>query len=213
MKQNSLIGLAGVIAAASLAAGCVPALHYGSVPPEPEYTTKLTTTTVPVTTRSPFTTHRRKKHTISRDEIYGTYYVAGTAAKKTYRYDNDAGTTYTGGSGYYGTTVSGMTGNGTAFNTGTVYTAVSGSGVQGETTAQTKKWVLVTDELPPPDTAPQETPAPETPAPEPEPVETPAPEPEAPEPAAPEPAAPEPAAEPAEEPAPEPAAEPEAAAE
>ena len=199
MQQKSLMVLAGLIAAVSLTAGCVPALNYGSVPPEPKYTTKYTTTTVPTTERPAFTTHKRKTRTISYDELNGTYYVANTTARKNSR-DDSTETTYTGGtgmSGYYGTTVTGGSGIGTAIGTGT-----GQSGAQSnQTTAQTRKWVLVTEETIMPDTVPPETAAQETPAPEPEPVETPAPEPEPVEIPAPEP-------EPEPEPAPEPAAEP-----
>ena len=205
MQQKSLMVLAGIIAAASLAAGCVPALHYGAVPPEPEYTTKFTTTTVPTTSRPAFTTHKRKKRTISWDELNGTYYVANTTARKSYNEDDGTGTTYTGGTGmagYHGTTVSGMTGIGTLVSSDAEHTGVTGSGAHGETTAQTKRWVLVTDETLSPGTEPVETPAQETPAPEPEPIETPAPEPVT---AAPEP---EPEPEPQPEPEPEPVAEP-----
>lgn len=90
-----MAGLACVLAAAALAAGCVPALNYGSVPPEPEYTTKLTTTTAGSTTRKPFTTNSHKERTISWAEYSGTRAHSTTTRTGTSETGTNTGT-YTG---------------------------------------------------------------------------------------------------------------------
>jgi hypothetical protein len=63
--------LASLLAASALAAGCVPSLNYGSVPPEPKYTTKVTTTTATGATTHPFTTPKPRTGTISWEELNG----------------------------------------------------------------------------------------------------------------------------------------------
>ena len=73
MNQSvKLLTLACLLAASALAAGCVPSLNYGSVPPEPDYTTRLTTTTATSTTRKPFTTPKFRTGTISWEELNGS---------------------------------------------------------------------------------------------------------------------------------------------
>ena len=72
MNQTAkLAALASLLAASALAAGCVPSLNYGSVPPEPKYTTKVTTTTATGATTKPFTTPKPRTGTISWEELNG----------------------------------------------------------------------------------------------------------------------------------------------
>ncbi len=72
MNQSvKLAALATLLAASALAAGCVPSLNYGSVPPEPKYTTKVTTTTATSATKKPFTTPKPRTGTISWEELNG----------------------------------------------------------------------------------------------------------------------------------------------
>ena len=72
MNQTAkLTILASLLAASALAAGCVPSLNYGSVPPEPKYTTKVTTTTATGATTHPFTTPKPRTGTISWEELNG----------------------------------------------------------------------------------------------------------------------------------------------
>ena len=91
MNQSvKLSVLASVLAAAALAAGCVPSLNYGSVPPEPKYTTKLTTTTATSATKKPFTTHKLRTGTISWEELNGPQEYT-TRASATYIASSSAG--------------------------------------------------------------------------------------------------------------------------
>ena len=72
MDQSvKLAALASLLAVSALAAGCVPSLNYGSVPPEPKYTTKVTTTTATAATTKPFTTPKPRTGTISWEELNG----------------------------------------------------------------------------------------------------------------------------------------------
>ena len=72
MNQSAKLAvLASLLAASALAAGCVPSLNYGSVPPEPKYTTKVTTTTATGATTHPFTTPKPRTGTISWEELNG----------------------------------------------------------------------------------------------------------------------------------------------
>ncbi len=147
-----MAGLACVLAAAALAAGCVPALNYGSVPPEPEYTTKLTTTTAGSTTRKPFTTNSHKERTISWAEYSGTRAHSTTTRTGT-------GTSETGtNTGTYTGTGSNITGTGSDHEQGS-----SGSGHttdMPQTITSTVHSGDVTDPpTPPPTDPPQTTPA------------------------------------------------------
>ena len=117
-SSGKMACLACVVAAAALAAGCVPAINYGSPPPEPEITTCLTTTTRGTTTRKPFTTRKHSAHTISWAEYSGEYKKSTTTGHK--GTDSAAGThtggTQTGtGTGLTGT---GVHGTGTGTGTG-----------------------------------------------------------------------------------------------
>ena len=72
MNQTAKLAiLASLLAASALAAGCVPSLNYGSAPPEPKYTTKVTTTTATGATTHPFTTPKPRTGTISWEELNG----------------------------------------------------------------------------------------------------------------------------------------------
>ena len=72
MNQSAKLAvLASLLAASALAAGCVPSLNYGSAPPEPKYTTKVTTTTATGATTHPFTTPKPRTGTISWEELNG----------------------------------------------------------------------------------------------------------------------------------------------
>lgn len=112
MRPNEkIVGFACVLAAAAFAAGCVPALDYGSVPPEPEYTTKITTTTAGTTKRKPFTTHSHKERTISWAEY------SGTRARSTTTGKTGTGTSTTGTyTGTYTGTGSGITDTGSGYD-------------------------------------------------------------------------------------------------
>ena len=90
-QTGKLAVLATILAMTALAAGCVPALDYGSVPPEPKITTKLTTTTAVSTTRKPFTTPKRRTGTVSWEELFGEE----PYEKKKY-YNNDDDDSYSG---------------------------------------------------------------------------------------------------------------------
>ena len=70
-QTGKLAALASLLAVSALAAGCVPSLNYGSVPPEPKYTTKVTTTTATAATTKPFTTPKPRTGTISWEELNG----------------------------------------------------------------------------------------------------------------------------------------------
>ena len=85
-QTGKLAVLATILAMTALAAGCVPALDYGSVPPEPKITTKLTTTTAVSTTRKPFTTPKRRTGTVSWEELFGEEPYEN---KKYYNNDDD----------------------------------------------------------------------------------------------------------------------------
>ncbi len=180
-RPELLLGFAGVIAMASLAVGCVPALNYGSVPPEPEYTTRFSTTTAAATTRKPFTTHSHAPHTISWGDYYGYATRSSTRSKSTTT-GNGSGTSYHTTSDDdedvidFGYTTKG-----------------SGTTVSGESRPETQ--VTATAGNDSPQTAPV-TGAPETAAPETAPPQTAAPETAPPQTAAPETAPPQTAAPP-----------------
>ena len=80
-RTEKLAILASLVAAAALTAGCVPSLNYGSVPPEPKWTTKVTTTTATSATKKPFTTPKPRTGTISWEELNGPMEYA-TRAKR-----------------------------------------------------------------------------------------------------------------------------------
>lgn len=181
-KTDFLLGFAGVIAMAALAAGCVPALDYGSVPPEPEYTTKYSMTAVETTTRKPFTTHSHAPHTISWGDYYGYATKSSTKSKST---TTGTGTdmTYHTTSGDedddvidFGYTTKG-TGTTASGETARPETQVTATVPSGET-QQTDAAVTAPPETAPPQTAPPETAPPQTAPPETAPPQTAAPPPQ-----------------------------------
>ena len=158
---GKLLGLAGVLAAAALAVGCVPALNCGSVPPEPEYTTRLSSTTAATTTRKPFTTHKHSQHTISWEEFSGEYKPRTTSGSRS---------TSTGTGTYTGTHTGTNTGTGTGTGSGLHSSTHTGSEVEEPFPNHTDMPQTITTTIQPeepvqtepPQTAPPETAPPQT---------------------------------------------------
>lgn len=162
-SSGKLTALACVVAAAALAAGCVPAINYGSVPPDPELTTRITTTTLGTTARKPFTTRKHSAHTISWAEYSGEKRKSTTTGK-------------------YGTTVGSGTYTVTYTGTTTGISGTLGSGGQSLAPNETDMPQTVTQTVKPEEPVdPPQTAAPVADPPHEEPPQTAAPKPEVPE--------------------------------
>lgn len=153
-RTEKLAVLASVLAAAALAAGCVPSLNYGSVPPEPKYTTKVTTTTATSATKKPFTTPKPRTGTISWEELNGPQ-VYVTRARST-----ETAAIYTG----YGVVGEAVGMSEVVRRRGDYDLSESGDG-QGQTAVQVTEPPVVQTEAPP-QTAPPQTEPPQTAPPE-----------------------------------------------